>query len=53
MIRDVPTHWNSTAKLIQHVLELAPALKILIVKAEHNKPRHGVCSIETLPALSG
>lgn len=42
MIRNIPTHWNSTAKLIQHVLELAPALKILVVKAEHNKPGHGV-----------
>lgn len=42
MIRDVPTRWNSTAELIQRALELAPALKILVVKAEHNKPGRGV-----------
>ncbi len=29
-------------ELIQQALELAPALKILVIKAEHNKPRHGV-----------
>ena len=42
MVRDVPTCWNSTAELIQRALELAPALKILIVKAEYNKPGHGI-----------
>jgi len=42
MIHDVPTHWNSTAELIQRALELALALKILVVKAEHNKPGHSV-----------
>jgi hypothetical protein len=42
MIRDVSTRWNSTAELIQRALELAPALKILIVKAEYNKPGRGV-----------
>ena len=42
MVRDVATRWNSTAELIQRALELAPALKILVVKAEHNKPGRGV-----------
>jgi hypothetical protein len=42
MVRDVSTRWNSTAELIQRALELAPALKILVVKAEHNKPGRGV-----------
>lgn len=42
MVRDVPTRWNSTAELIQRALELAPALKILVVKVEHNKPGRGV-----------
>jgi hypothetical protein len=43
MIRDVATRWNSTAEMIQRALHLAPALKILIIKAEHNKPGRGVC----------
>ena len=43
MICDVSTHWNSTAELVQHALELSPALKILIVKVEHNKHNYGVC----------
>ena len=42
MIRDVSTRWNSTAEPIQRALELAPALKILVVKAEYNKPGRGV-----------
>ena len=42
MIHHVSTCWNSTAELIQWALELAPALKILIVKAEYNKPGRGV-----------
>lgn len=42
MVRDVPTHWNSTAELIQRALELSAALKILVVKVEHNKPGRGV-----------
>ena len=42
MIRDVSTRWNSMAELIQWALELFPALKILIVKAEYNKPGCGV-----------
>jgi hypothetical protein len=42
MIRDVATHWNSTAEMIQRALHLAPALKILVIKAEHNKPGCGV-----------
>ena len=42
MVHDIPTHWNSTAELIQCALELAPALKVLVVKAEHNKPGCGV-----------
>ena len=42
MVRDVPTHWNSTAELTQRALELSPALKILVVKAEYNKPGRGV-----------
>jgi hypothetical protein len=42
MIRDVSTRWNSTAELVQRALELKNALKILVVKADHNKPR-GVC----------
>ena len=36
MVRDMPTHWNSMAELIQH------ALKILVVKVEHNKPGCGI-----------
>lgn len=43
MVHDVPTHWNSMAELIQCALELVPALKILVVKVEHNKPGCGVC----------
>lgn len=39
MIRDVSTWWNSTAELVQRALELKDALKILVVKAGHNKPR--------------
>jgi hypothetical protein len=42
MVRDVSTRWNSTADLVQWALELSPALKILVVKADYNKPRHGV-----------
>jgi hypothetical protein len=42
MIRDVPTRWNSTAEMLQRALQLAPALKILIVKAEYNKTGRGV-----------
>lgn len=42
MVRDVPTRWNSTAELIQRALELSAALKILVVKVEHNKPGRGV-----------
>lgn len=43
MIRDVPTQWNSTVEMLQHALQLALALKILIVKAEYNKTGCGVC----------
>ena len=28
--------------LVQRALELSPALKILVVKADYNKPRRGV-----------
>ena len=42
MIRDVSTRWNSTAEMIRRALQLSPALKILVVKAEHNKPGRGV-----------
>jgi len=42
MICDVPTQWNSTAEMLQHALQLAPALKILIIKAEYNKTGCGV-----------
>jgi hypothetical protein len=42
MIHDVATCWNSTAKMIQHVLHLAPALKILVIRAEHKKPGCGI-----------
>ena len=42
MVYDVPTRWNSTAELTQRALELSPALKILVVKAEYNKPGRGV-----------
>jgi len=42
MIRDVSTRWNSTAELVQHGLELSPALKILCVKADYNKVGRGV-----------
>jgi len=43
MVRDVSTQWNSTADLVQRALELSPALKILVVKADYNKPGRGVC----------
>ena len=36
------TGWNSTAELVQQALELSPALKILVVKVEHNKHNCGV-----------
>jgi hypothetical protein len=39
MIRDVSTWWNSTAELIQRALQLKNALRILVVKADHNKPQ--------------
>jgi hypothetical protein len=39
MICDVSTRWNSTAKLVQCTLELKNALRILVVKADHNKPQ--------------
>ena len=39
MVRDVSTRWNSTAELIQRALELKGALNILVIKAEHNRPR--------------
>ena len=39
MVHDVSTQWNSTADLVQQALELSPAL---IVKADYNKPGHGV-----------
>lgn len=42
MVRDVSTRWNSTAELTQRALELSPALKILVIKAEYNKPGRGV-----------
>lgn len=42
MLRDVSTRWNSTAEMIQRALQLAPALKMLVIKAEHNKPGRGV-----------
>lgn len=42
MVCDVSTRWNSTAELTQHALELSLALKILVIKAEYNKPGRGV-----------
>ncbi len=39
MIRDVSTWWNSTAELFQRALELKDALRILVIKADHNKAR--------------
>lgn len=39
MIWDVATRWNSTAELLQCAIELKEALKILVLKAEYNKPR--------------
>ena len=42
MVHDVSTWWNSTADLVQWALELSPALKILVVKADYNKPGRGV-----------
>lgn len=39
MVRDVPTRWNSTAELIQRALELKSPLGVLVIKAEHNRPR--------------
>jgi len=42
MVHDVSTRWNSTADLVQWALELSPALKILVIKADYNKPGHGV-----------
>ena len=42
MIRDVATHWNSTAELIGCALKLRDPLKLLVIMQEYNKPR-GVC----------
>ena len=42
MVRDVSTQWNSTVDLVQQVLKLSPALKILVVKDDYNKPGRGV-----------
>jgi hypothetical protein len=39
MICDISTHWNSTALMLECVLELREALKLLVVMEEHNKPR--------------
>ena len=39
MICDVSTQWNIMAELVQRALKLKNALKILVVKADHNKPR--------------
>lgn len=39
MVRDVSTRWNSTAELIQRALDLKDALNVLVIKAEHNRPR--------------
>jgi len=42
MICDVPTQWNSMAEMLQHALQLAPALNILVVNTEYNKTECGV-----------
>ncbi|KAJ3490696.1 hypothetical protein NLJ89_g11414 [Agrocybe chaxingu] len=39
MVRDVATRWNSTAALVKRAIDLEPALQILVVMSEHNKPR--------------
>jgi hypothetical protein len=39
MIRDVSTRWNSTSELIGWALYLQPALQMLVIMREHNKPR--------------
>ncbi len=38
MIRNVVTQWNSTTELLQCAIELKDVLKILVLKAEYNKP---------------
>jgi hypothetical protein len=38
MIHDVSTCWNSTALMLECLLELQEALKLLVVMEEHNKP---------------
>lgn len=39
MVRDVSTRWNSTTSLIACARDLRKALNLLVIKAEHNKPR--------------
>jgi hypothetical protein len=39
MIRNVLTCWNSTSELIGRALYLQPALQMLVIMREHNKPR--------------
>lgn len=39
MIRDVATHWNSTAQLIERSLALREALNLLVNLEQHNRPR--------------
>ena len=41
MVRDVDTQWNSAVEMVARGLEIKAALKILVLKADFNKP-HGV-----------
>jgi hypothetical protein len=38
MVRDVATRWNSTAKLLEHVLQLRKAINLLVIAEHHNRP---------------
>jgi hypothetical protein len=37
MVRDFATHWNSTAELLAHALQLHKALSMLVGFEQHNK----------------
>jgi len=37
MVRDVVTHWNSTASMLEWLLQLREALMLLVGMEQHNK----------------